>query len=64
MRVWYDNHAVFIPECDGQELVMKLTEVFSTTPKPVSLSERQQVCERFNWSSIVENFWAFVGARV
>ena len=57
MRQWYDGHAVFVPETNGEELIQLLVEVMSTEPEPVSRDERQEIIKRFDWAGIAEGFW-------
>ena len=60
MRQWFDGHAVFVPECHGEELVARLVEVMSQPPEPVTTEERERIMQRFSWRPIVEGFWANV----
>jgi len=57
MRRWYDEHALFVPECHGEELIQHLVEVMSKDPEPVTDAERTKVLQRFNWEPIVKGFW-------
>jgi len=57
MHRWYDEHAVFVPECHGEELVQHLVEVLSKDPVPVTEAERTKVLQRFDWEPIVKGFW-------
>ena len=57
MRQWYDGHAVFVPECNGGELRSILTNILQSPPNPVSLTERAEVLDRFNWETIARGFW-------
>lgn len=57
MRHWYNGHAVFIPECRGNELVERLVSVLKTDPKPVTIEERRTVVEKFDWAKIAKGFW-------
>ena len=57
MRMWYDEHAMFVPECHGEELVERLIEVLSNDPVPVTDAERMKVLQRFDWEPIVKGFW-------
>jgi glycosyltransferase involved in cell wall biosynthesis len=52
MRYWYDGHAVFVPECAGEELIDHLVRVMSCPP------ERRRILQRFNWQSIASDFWS------
>jgi hypothetical protein len=57
MTQWYEGHAAFIPECDGEELVEELVEVLRHHPVPVSASERAEVARKFDWGVIARGFW-------
>lgn len=57
MRQWYGKYGVFVPECHGEELEQHLMNVLRTEPMPVTAHERQEVCEFFDWSKIVSQFW-------
>lgn len=60
-RHWFSNHAVFLPECEGSELIDRLTMIFTCGAQPVSLAERQDVINMFNWEKIIGGFWATLG---
>lgn len=60
MRYWYDEHAVFVPECSGEELIDHLVRVMSRRPDPVSFDERRRIMRRFNWQEIASDFWVRV----
>lgn len=57
MRHWYGEHAVFVPECNGEDLVKHLLRVLSDEPKSVSNDERDDVIRTFDWERIVKGFW-------
>lgn len=57
MRSWFDGHAVFIPECSGNELIERLIEIFSSEPEPITEEERKVIIEKFNWEKIIKGFW-------
>jgi len=57
MRHWFDGHAVFIPECHGEELIDRLTDILSEDPEPVLLAERREVLRKFDWKDIVAQCW-------
>jgi hypothetical protein len=64
-RAWFGEHAVFVPECSGAELVGALAEVFSRPPEPVDAAERRAAAARFDWAAIAARFWeAAIGAAV
>lgn len=60
MRNWYNGHAVFVPECSGEELVERLTNIFLQDPTPVTDDERACVLDRFSWEAITRGFWKAV----
>lgn len=57
MRQWYDGHAVFVPECSGEELIGHLVNVLLSEPSPVLADERAWAAERFDWGPIARGFW-------
>jgi glycosyltransferase involved in cell wall biosynthesis len=57
MRVWYEPWAVFIPECQGPELVEHLMNVIKDYQGPLSGSEISDVRNKFNWEDICYGFW-------
>lgn len=57
MRRWYDGHAVFVPELEGDALVDVLTDVLRSEPEPVTLAERAEVLRRFDWFGVARGFW-------
>lgn len=64
MRQWYDGHAVFVPECDGDALIDHLTIVLRNDPEPVTVEERAWIVRRFNWQALAAGFWAKIQARM
>lgn len=56
-RYWFGDHAHFVPECHGEELVERLIAVLEEQPEIVDERERQAVLERFNWTTIAVGFW-------
>lgn len=56
-RRWFDGHAVFVPDCSGEELINRLTEVMSSEPKPVTPQERDAALRTFDWHAIGRGFW-------
>jgi len=57
MRHWYDGHAVFIPECNGEDLVKELIKVMSHNPWFVTEEEKKVIIEKFDWAKIIKGFW-------
>lgn len=60
MRHWYENHALFVPECSGPPLIEHLRQAMSFEPRPVAPEERASVLARFDWRAIVGGFWSRV----
>lgn len=58
MRRWYDGHAVFIPPCNGKELVDVLVALLKTEPKPVTKKEQKEVAKKFCRERISKGFWS------
>jgi len=57
MLQWYEDHAAFVPESNGEELVEYLTELLRYHPQPVLEAERAEVLKRFSWEVIAKGFW-------
>lgn len=59
LRHWYGDHAVYVPDCAGDELVSHLVRVFSSPLmwSPVTPEERENVLRKFNWKTICTGFW-------
>lgn len=57
MRHWYGEHAIYVPECSGPALVDHLIPILSGLPPPVDVDEVHDVRNRFDWKSLVTNFW-------
>lgn len=65
MRRWYGEHAVYVDDCNGDELVSKLVAVMGMSnglshPFPVSEGERRHVIDKFQWAHICQGFWSKV----
>lgn len=54
---WMGDHAVYVPEYEGETLVECLLDVFSRKPQPVSEAERAAAVEKFDWARIIGGFW-------
>jgi hypothetical protein len=63
MRAWFGDHAEFVPECTGDELVAHLALLFAKPPRPVTEEERRAVLAKFNWRPLVTRFWDLVKER-
>jgi hypothetical protein len=59
-RRWFGDHAVFVPECSGDELYNMLRRIIAEPPAPVSPSERAAVFAKFSWDTLGKNFWQMV----
>lgn len=57
MRRWYDRHAVYIAEQSGESLIENLIHVMSEVPEPISVSERREILNTFDWGRICRSFW-------
>jgi hypothetical protein len=56
-RQWFDGLAQFIPEDTVSNAVRNITKILKGNPMPVTNDEIDAVKERFNWQTIVQNFW-------
>lgn len=56
-REWFSNHAIFVPESHGEELIGYLTQILKRPPAPVQPRERDAVLESFDWNAIGRGFW-------
>jgi hypothetical protein len=63
MRMWYEGHAVFVPEAPSEELTCILEAVLAGAPVPVSEAERAAVLRRFAWPGIAAGFWQALGDK-
>ncbi len=60
-RRWFNHLALFVPECDGAELVEALTEIMTGEWMLPSIHMRAAVArDRFDWATIARGFWARV----
>lgn len=59
LRQWYGNHAVYLPEIEGDELVDRLEGIFRSDGHGdrVSEEEKEEAVKLFDWKPIVEGFW-------
>jgi glycosyltransferase involved in cell wall biosynthesis len=57
MRRWYGEHAEYVTEETGTPLIESLCNVFAKGARPVTVSERQEVKAKFDWSHIAAGFW-------
>lgn len=57
MRAWYQDWAVFVPECSGEELVQRLLGVLPRLRAPISQADQEEVRRRFDWEPIARRFW-------
>lgn len=56
-RAWFDGLAVFIPELTRVETTDILEGVFRRGALPVTEEEKAIAKERFNWETIISEFW-------
>lgn len=57
-RQWFEDFAVFVPECPPVELTRILAGVFDSSDyRSVTNAERRAVVDRFQWEPIVAGFW-------
>ncbi len=57
-RLWFDKHAIFVPECSGDALVKELVEIFRRPPRPILPEERRLIAMKFDWAAIGKGFWS------
>ncbi len=61
-RHWYDDKALYVPECAGHELVDRLVEIFkSPAPRDERLArscDREWARDRFDWTVVCSDFFA------
>lgn len=56
-RQWFDEFGIFVPEVSRDAVIAQLVEIFSQPPVPITDDERQYAVERFNWKTIVTEYW-------
>lgn len=56
-RHWYEPWGEFIYEGTRQEVVDQLVNLFRKGARPVTKEEIEAARERFNWKTIIEEFW-------
>lgn len=56
-RKWFDGLAQFIPEGDRREVEESIARVFAYGESRVNDVQIQVARERFNWQTIISNFW-------
>lgn len=56
-RQWFEEFGVFVPETTRGEVIDHLVEIFTQPAVPISDDERQLAIERFNWQTIVSEYW-------
>jgi len=59
-RHWFGEHATYVSEESGDSLMNKLAKIFGQEPVPVSADERVTVLAKFNWKTLVSEFWDLV----
>jgi hypothetical protein len=56
-RKWFNEFAVFVPENSRAEVIDNLEFLFRHQPNPVTEEELQLAKDRFNWQTIITNFY-------
>lgn len=56
-RKWFSEFAIFIPERSRDQVINDLELIFKIGTVPISDEEKQLIKERFNWETIITNFW-------
>lgn len=59
-RYWFGDHAVYVPERFGADLVEALTDAVRRPPVPVTDAERDQVTRQFAWATIGADIWSAI----
>lgn len=57
MRQWFGEFAEFIPEGTREEVIESLKKLFRKGARPVTAKEIKLARERFNWETIIKEFW-------
>jgi hypothetical protein len=60
LKHWYGDHALYVPEVEGTELVVALSDIFHDheyDPDVRPLDIQQEIVQRFDWSTLVGEFW-------
>lgn len=56
-RAWFEPWAEFVPEIEPAALTNALVEIMLAGTRIVTDAEREAAAERFNWQTLVEEFW-------
>lgn len=57
-RRWFNDYAIFVPECHGEQLVEELLKVFRAgARRAVTDEEAEQVRRTFDWNVVAAGFW-------
>ena len=59
-RRWFNGLALFVPECDGPELVDGLTQLMLSGARPPVHLRAAVAQTRFDWATIARGFWSRV----
>lgn len=62
-RQWFGPWAVFVPECEPEQLTNVLEGVFRGEYRAVQPHESADAAARFDWARLVPAFWAMAGVR-
>jgi len=61
-RMAYQDHAVYLPVCEGEPLVQALAAIMAAEPQPVDESELQAVQARYDWERLARGYWGALEA--
>ena len=64
-RAFYGDHPVFVPVCQGEQLVQELQRLLSlpvTAREDVQPAELQQVQDRYDWERLARGYWSALEA--
>ena len=56
-RKWFNEFAIFIQEGSRDQVIDSLADIFKGIAVPVTDAEKSLIRERFNWETIITNFW-------
>lgn len=56
-RKWFSDFAIFIPETNRDGVISELELIFNENIPPISDKQKDIIRDRFNWETIIKNFW-------
>lgn len=56
-RQFYGDHAVYVPVCQGEQLVQELAAVMAAPPREVGVQELNDVALRYDWERLAIGWW-------